>query len=79
MDSSQYIKLLALMATTLLGDVLPEGDLDLNSKENPAEGVVLDHDGDVGVVDVVLVLMEGILGGLHLEEGPGVNSLRLQA
>ena len=36
MDSLQYIKLLALMATTLLGDVLPEGDLDLNSKENPA-------------------------------------------
>ena len=61
MDSLQYIKLLALMATTLLGDVLPEGDLDLNSKENPAEGVVLDHDGDGDVVVVILVLMEGIL------------------
>ena len=77
MDSLQYIKLLALMATTLLGDVLPEGDL--NSKGNPAKGVLLNHDGDGDDVAVVLVLMEGILGGLHLEEGPGVNSLRLQA
>ena len=73
MYSLQYIKLLALMATTLLGDVLPEGGLDLNSREDPTEGV-LDHDSDGNDVAVVLVLMEGILGGLHLEEGPGVNN-----
>ena len=77
MDSLQYIKLLALMATTLLKvGVLLEGDLHLNSREDPTEGV-LDHDGDGDDIAIVLVLMEGILGGLHLEEGPGVNNPRL--
>ena len=74
MDSLQYIKLLALMATTLLKvGVLLEGDLDLNSREvSLAEGI-LNHGGDNG--DVVL-LMEGGLGP-HLEEGPGGISPRL--
>ena len=80
MDSLQYIKLLALMATTLLKvGVLLEGDLDLNSREvSLAEGIVLNHGGDDGdVVAVVLVLlMEGGLGP-HLEEGPGGISPRL--
>ena len=79
MDSLQYIKLLALMATTLLKvGVLLEGDL-LNSRGiSLAEGIVLNHGGDDGdVVAVVLVLlMEGGLGP-HLEEGPGGISPRL--
>ena len=79
MDSLQYIKLLALMATTLLKvGVLLESDL-LNSREvSLAEGIVLNHGGDDGdVVAVVLVLlMEGGLGP-HLEEGPGGISPRL--
>ena len=79
MDSLQYIKLLALMATTLLKvGVLLESDL-LNSREvSLAEGIVLNHGGDDGDVEVVVLvlLMEGGLGP-HLEEGPGSISPRL--
>ena len=79
MDSLQYIKLLALMATTLLKvGVLLESDL-LNSREvSLAEGIVLNHGGDDGDVEVVVLvlLMEGGLGP-HLEEGPGGISPRL--
>ena len=54
--------------------VLLEGGLDLNSREvSLAEGIVLNHDGDGDVV-VVLVLMEGVRGGLHYKAGPGGNN-----